>query len=89
MNQIDIEMKKIRTITKKLKDENEIIERRYESIKCRTFMCPNPISHILVTGLGRYPNYCESYLCNKCSDRIQKLSDYQWDVLGIIDVMRI
>ena len=89
MNQIDIEMKKIRDITKKLKDENEMIERHYESIKCITYMCPNLISHILVTGLGCYPNYCESYLCNKCSGRIQKLSDYQWDVLGIIDVVRI
>ena len=75
-------MREIKDTTKKLKDENE-------SIKCSTYMCPNPTSHILVTGLGCYPNYCESYLCNKCSDRIQKLSDYQWDVLGIIDVVRI
>ena len=64
-------MRKIRDTTKELKDENDLIERRYRSITCCTFSCSNPATHLLVTGLGCYPNYHESLLCNMCSDSIK------------------
>ena len=76
-----------RDTTKELKDENNSIEKRHRSITC--YKCSNPATHLLVTGLGCYPNYHESPICNMCSDRIQKLSDYQWDVLGIIGVYKL
>ena len=80
-------MKKIKDATEQLKDENNSIERRYRSIIfCK---CSNPATHLLVTGLGCYPNYHESLLCNMCSDSIQKLSDYEWDVNGIIGVYKL
>ena len=82
-------MRKIKDATEQLKDENNSIERRYRSITCCTFLCSNPATHLLVTGLGCYPNYRESLLCNMCSDSIQKLSDYEWDVHGIIDVYKL
>ena len=80
-------MRKIRDTTKKLKDENDLIEMRYRSIIC--CKCSKPATHLLVTGLGCYPNYHESLICNMCSDSIQKLSDYEWDVHGFIGVYKL
>ena len=82
-------MRKIRDTTKELKDENDSIERRYRSITCCTFLCSNPASHKLVTGLGCYPNCHESLLCNKCSDSIKKLNIYEWDIHRIIGVYKL
>ena len=82
-------MRKIRDTTKELKDENDLIEWRYRSITCWNFLCSNPATHNLVTGLGCYPNYHESLLCNICSSRIKKLSDYEWDANGIIGVYKL
>ena len=84
---IKMNMIKIRVMNKQLKDENNSIERRYKSVICCN--CSIPATHKLVTGLGCYPNYHESLLCNMCSDSIQKLSDYEWDVHGIIDVYKL
>ena len=80
-------MRKIRDTTKELKYENDLIERRYRSIIC--CKCSNPATHLLVTGLGCYPNYNECFICNMCSDSIKKLSDYEWDVHGIIGVYKL
>ena len=85
MNKIN--MRKIRDTTKKLKDDNDLIERRYRSIIC--CKCSNPATHLLVTGLGCYPNYHESLICNMCSDWTKILSDYEWDVHGIIGVYKL
>ena len=84
---VKINMRKIKDTTEQLKDENYSIERQYRSIICCN--CSIPATHKLVTGLGRYPNYHESLLCNMCSDSIQKLSDYEWDVHRIIDVYKL
>ena len=84
---VKINMRKIEDTTEQLKDENNSIERRYRPIICCNRS--NPAAHKLVTGLGCYPNYHESLLCNMCSDRIKKLSDYQWDVHRIIGVYKL
>ena len=70
-------MERIKDTTKQLKDENDSIEKRYRSIICR--ICSIPATHKLVIGLGCYPNYFESPVCNMCSDSIQKESDHGWD----------
>ena len=80
-------MRKIREKTKELKDKNDSIERRYRSIIC--CKCSKPATHLLVTGLGCYPNYYESLICNMCSAWIKKLSDYEWDFNGIIGVYKL
>ena len=82
-------MRKIKDATEQLKDENNLIGKRHRSIICCTFLCSNPATHLLVTGLGCYPNYHESLLCNMCSESIQKLSDYEWDVHRIIGVYKL
>ena len=79
---VKMNMRKIKDTTEQLKDENNS-----RSITCCN--CSNPATHKLVTGLGCYPNYHESFICNMCSDRIKKLSDYQWDVHRIIGVYNI
>ena len=80
-------MGKIEDTTKQLKDENDSIKRQYRSVIC--CICLIPATHKLVTGLGCYPNYFENFLCNMCSDSIQKLSDYVWDDHGIIGVYNL
>ena len=84
---VKMNMRKIREKTKELKAENDLIERQHRSIIC--CKCSNPATHKLVTGLGCYPNYHESLICNTCSDSIQKLNDYEWDVHGIIGVYKL
>ena len=84
---VKINMRKIKDTTEQLKDENNSIERRYRPIICCN--CSIPATHLLVTGLGCYPNYHESSICNMCSDRIKKLSDYQWDAHRIIVVYKL
>ena len=84
---VKMNMRKIRDTTKELKDKNDLIERRYRSIIC--CYCSNPATHKLVPGLGCYPNYHESLLCNKCSDSIKKLNIYEWDIHRIIGVYKL
>ena len=84
---VKVNMRKIKDTTEQLKDENYSIERRYRSIICCNSSIP--ATHKLVTDLGCYPNYHESLLCNMCSDSIQKLSDYEWDVHRIIGVYKL
>ena len=84
---VKMNMRKIKDATEQLKDEKNSIEKRHRSIICCN--CSIPATHKLVTGLGCYPNYHESLICNMCSDSIQKLSDYEWDVHGIIGVYKL
>ena len=84
---VKMNMGKIEDTTKQLKDESDLIKRRYRSVICG--ICSIPARHKLVTGLGCYLNYFESLLCNMCSDWIQKLSDYEWDDHGIIGVGKL
>ena len=83
---VKMNMEKIKDTTKQLKDANNSIEKQYRYIICGT--CSMPATHKLVTGLGCYPNYFESFICNMCSDSIQNLSDYEWDDDGIIGVYK-
>ena len=84
---VKMNMRKIKDTTEQLKDENNSIEKRHRSIICCN--CSIPATHLLVTGLGCYPNYHDSFLCNMCSDRFKKLSNYQWDVHRIIGVYKL
>ena len=80
-------MRKIRDITKELKDENDLIERRYRSITCCTFLCSNPATHLLVKG--GCPNYFEYLICRKCVKFYYGLSSFDWDNLNIVDVYKL
>ena len=84
---VKMNMRKVEDTTKQLKDENDSIKRQYRSVICYT--CSIPAMHKLATSLGCYPNYFESFICNMCSDSIQKLSDSEWDVHGVIGVYKL
>ena len=84
---VKMNMRKIKDATEQLKDENNLIEKQHRSIIC--FNCSNPATHKLIRGLGGYPNYRESLICNMCSDSIQKLRDYEWDINGIIGIYKL
>ena len=45
----------------------------------------NDITHLLVKGIGQYPNYIENLICNKYSEWIDSLSSYELDELDIVD----
>ena len=82
-------MRKIIDTTKELKDDNDLIERRYRSITCCTFLCSNPATHLLVRRFDFNPNYHETYICNTCSNRIKKLSDFEWDLNRIVGAYKL
>ena len=74
------------------KSKTRLSKKMMKTIRYRSIICCNcsiPATHKLVTGLGCYPNYHESLICNMYSDSIQKLSDYEWDVHGIIGVYKL
>ena len=82
---VKMNMRKIEDTIKQLKDENDSIERRYRPVICCT--CLTPATHLPVKG--HYPNYVEKHICYVCSTLIQKLSDYEWDEQGIVNVYEL
>ena len=84
---VKINIRKIKDATEQLKDENDLIERRYRSIIC--CKCSNKATYLLVRHFDGNPNYHESFICNMRSDWIKKLSDYEWDFNGIIGVYKL
>ena len=84
---VKINMRKIKDATEQLKDENDLIEKRHRSIIC--CKCSNTATYLLVRRFDVYPNYHGSFICNMCSDWIKILSDYEWDLNGIIGVYKL
>ena len=41
----------------------------------------NDITHLLVKGIGQFPNYIEKLICNECNEWIDSLSPYELDEL--------
>ena len=85
MNELNDTMLKIDQLERKIVSRCKEIEKRYKQITCgfSTF-CKSPSTHLLVTGLGEYPNYVETNICTKCSAYVCKLNCYQKDILGLI-----
>ena len=84
---VKMNIKKIKDTTKQLKCDNYSIDKRYRSVIC--CFCSIPATHVLVTGLDCYPEFCEDLICNVCADSIQKLSNYEWDDQGIIGLYEL
>ena len=77
-------------IHEQLKNENNLIEKRHESISCNTFMCSNPVTHLLVKkGLVRHSDYRISHVCNGCAKWVNGLSDFNWDYNMIVGVYKL
>ena len=56
--------------------------------KCAT-CSKNDITHLLVKGIGQFPNYIEKLICIKCNEWIESLSPYELDELDIVDTYEL
>ena len=53
-------------------------------------MCSkNDTTHLLVKGIGQFPNYIKKLICNKCNQWIDSLSPCKLDELDILDTYEL
>ena len=59
---VKMKMRKIEDTTKRMEGKYSLIEMR-----CRTMICNDcvlkPATYFIAQGLGRYPDYTDSYVC--------------------------
>ena len=56
--------------------------------KCAIFS-KNDITHLLIKGIGQFPNYIEKLICIKCYEWFDSLSPYEWDERDIVDIYKL
>ena len=78
-------MVKVNFEDKQLNDENESIEKRYESTICNDCRL-KPATYFIVKGLGRYSDYTYSYVCISSKNKYDKLSTFGLEPQGITEV---
>ena len=49
----------------------------------------NDITHLLVKGIGQFPNYIKNLICTKCYKWFDSLSPYEWDERDIVDIYEL
>ena len=49
----------------------------------------NDITHLLVKGIGQFPNYIEKLICSECYEWLDSLSPYEWDERDIVDIYEL
>ena len=80
-------MLKINRLEQKIASISDEIDKRHRLIICKK--CDLPATHILVTGLGEFPNYERNIICNKCVDYINRLNGYQLDDISFVDLYKL
>ena len=43
------------------------------------------ITHLLVKGIGQFPNYIKKLTCTECYEWLDSSSCYEWDERDIVD----
>ena len=87
---VKMDMRKIEDMTKRMEDENSLIEMQY-----RTTICNNcrlkPATYFIVKRLGCYPDYdyTDSYVCISCKNRYDGLSASGLEPQGIVEVYKL
>ena len=85
---VKMNMRKIEDTTKQLKDENESIEKRYESTIFNDCGL-KPVTYFIVKGLGCYLDYTDSYVCISCKSKYDGLSAFGLEPQGIVEVYKL
>ena len=49
----------------------------------------NDMTHLLVKGIGQFPNYIEKLICTECYKGFDSLSPYDWDERDIVDIYEL
>ena len=81
-------MVKVNFEDKQLNDENESIEKQYESKICND--CGwKPATYFIVNGLGCYPDYTYGYVCISFKNRYDGLSAFGLEPQGIVEVYKL
>ena len=84
------EMSKINRLERNLASANREINKKYNEIICNfDSYCYFPATYKLITGIGKYPNYTETMICDKCSNHINKLNCYQLDIIDFVDLYKL
>ena len=73
---VKMNMRKIKDTTKRLNDENESIDERYRATTC-SYRRDISSTHLIVTGVGRFPNYGKCYICKSFADFFDSSSGYE------------
>ena len=49
----------------------------------------NDTTHLLVKGIGQFPNCMEKLICSECYEWLDSLSPYKWDERDIVDIYEL
>ena len=90
MVEFDNKMLKINRLERNFASINHKIDKKYNRIICNfDSHCYFPATYKLITGIGKYPNYTETMICDKCSNHINKLNCYQLDIIDFVDLYKL
>ena len=90
MMEFDNKMLKINRLERNLASINHKIDNKYNRIICNfDSLCYFPATYKLIIGIGKYPNYTETMICDKCSNYINKLNCYQLDIIDFVDLYKL
>ena len=80
-------MLKINRLEQKIAAISNDIDNRYKMLICKD--CDLPVTHLLVTGLGQFPNCSETLICNECVRYINSLNCYQLDIISFVGLYKL
>ena len=90
MMEFDNKMLRINRLERKLASINHKIDKKYDLIVCNfNKYCDLPATYKLITGIGKYPNYTETMICDRCSNYINKLNCYQLDIIEFVTLCKL
>ena len=86
--EINTIMLKINKLEQKIASINHKINKKHDLIICNFHKyCDLPATYELITG--KYPNYRETMICEKCSYYRDKLNCYQLDIIEFVDLYKL
>ena len=66
MNRMNKEFQSALKLEKEIASASLLIERQHRSIVCK-HCGDQPVTHLLVKGIGKFPNYTDTLICTEYS----------------------
>ena len=90
MKELNNKMSKINKLEREISSINREMNKNYYRITCNfDSHCYFPVTYKLITGIGKYPNYTETMICDECSNCINNLNCYQLDIIDFVDLYKL
>ena len=80
-------MKKINRLERVIEVRSDNLDMRYKMLICKK--CILPATYMLVQGLGEFPNYLETFICDKCARYVNSFNSFQLDIIGFVDLYKL